>query len=144
MNYPSALSERERRVVDHARRGHANKRIAVELGLAQSTVSEILRDAGTKLGVGSRLELVRLLAPAATPAWPGSLTQAERAIAALLIEGASNAEIASRRGTSARTVVNQVASIFKKACVASRIELAARLFGADAQNQNFVPWRMTS
>jgi DNA-binding NarL/FixJ family response regulator len=33
------------------------------------------------------------------------------------------------RGTSHRTVTNQVASIFRKAGVASRIALAAHVFG---------------
>jgi len=61
--------------------------------------------------------------------WPVTLTPAERAVAALLLEGATNAEIAKRRGTSERTVTNQIASIFRKANVSSRVELAAQVFG---------------
>lgn len=68
--------------------------------------------------------------PLPKPKWPPALTRAERAVAALVLEGRSNAQIASRRGTSERTVVNQVASVFKKASVASRTELAARVFGS--------------
>lgn len=59
----SALTPRERRVTAAVRRGHANKRIAIELGVAESTVSSILRVAAAKLGVASRLDLVRMLAP---------------------------------------------------------------------------------
>lgn len=63
------------------------------------------------------------------PRWPDTLTLAEREVAQLLLEGATNANIAKMRGTSRRTVTNQVASIFRKAGVASRIALAAHVFG---------------
>lgn len=56
-----------------------------------------------------------------------SLTEAERGVLALLLEGLSNAEIAKRRKTSVRTVANQVASLFKKHGVSSRSELAAKI-----------------
>ena len=54
------------------------------------------------------------------------LSEAERAVCALLIGGASNAEIARARNASVRTVANQVASSFRKLGVASRFELIAR------------------
>lgn len=44
--------------------GHSNKLIALELGLAQSTVSTMVRVIGKRLGARSRLELVRFLASA--------------------------------------------------------------------------------
>jgi DNA-binding CsgD family transcriptional regulator len=53
------------------------------------------------------------------------LSQAEAGVAALLLEGKSNADIARARGTSVHTVANQVANIFKKLGVASRSELYA-------------------
>jgi DNA-binding NarL/FixJ family response regulator len=53
-----------------------------------------------------------------------SLTAAERAILQLLLTGASNREIAARRGTALATVVNQVSAVFRKLCVRSRAELA--------------------
>lgn len=56
-----------------------------------------------------------------------SLTNAERAVMALLLEGKSNAEIAKARKTAVRTVANQVASLFRKYGVGSRAELAARV-----------------
>lgn len=42
-----------------------------------------------------------------------------------LLDGQSNAEIAARRGRSARTVANQVAAVLRKLGVSSRIELIA-------------------
>ena len=57
--------------------------------------------------------------PAAT------LTPAERAVVALALEGCSNQEIARRRGASARTIANQLASAYRKLGVSGRAELAA-------------------
>ena len=54
------------------------------------------------------------------------LSEAERAVKAMLLRGDSNADIARARGTSVRTVANQVASIFRKLGVRSRAELATR------------------
>jgi DNA-binding CsgD family transcriptional regulator len=51
------------------------------------------------------------------------LTPAEQAVLERLLAGESNVAIARRRGTSARTVANQVASIFKKIGVGSRRQL---------------------
>jgi DNA-binding NarL/FixJ family response regulator len=60
----------------------------------------------------------------------GPLTRAERAVALAVVAGATNAEIASARGRSVNTVAKQVASIFRKLGVRSRIELARTLDGA--------------
>lgn len=62
------------------------------------------------------------------------LTQAEREVVALLLEGRSNADIARTRGTSARTVANQIQSVFRKLGVGSRAELVATsaMWRADA------------
>jgi DNA-binding NarL/FixJ family response regulator len=54
------------------------------------------------------------------------LSEAELAVKEALLRGDSNAEIARARGTSVRTIANQVASIFKKLGVRSRAELAAQ------------------
>ena len=65
--------------------------------------------------------------------WPHSdaaltaLTEAERAVALLANEGLSNTEIAQVRGVSARTIANQLASVFAKLGIGSRVELARRL-----------------
>jgi DNA-binding CsgD family transcriptional regulator len=52
-----------------------------------------------------------------------SLSPAESAVAAHLLDGRTNAEIARLRGTSERTVANQVASLYRKLGVKSRLEL---------------------
>jgi DNA-binding CsgD family transcriptional regulator len=54
-----------------------------------------------------------------------TLTTAERAIVELIVTGASNRAIARSRGTSERTVANQIAAIFAKLGVVSRGELIA-------------------
>jgi DNA-binding NarL/FixJ family response regulator len=54
------------------------------------------------------------------------LTPAERQVALAALSGLCNADIARMRGSSPRTVANQMASIFRKLGVRSRAELAAR------------------
>jgi DNA-binding CsgD family transcriptional regulator len=54
------------------------------------------------------------------------LSEAERAIMVAVAAGKRTRAIARERGTSARTVANQLASIYRKAGVASRRELLAR------------------
>jgi DNA-binding NarL/FixJ family response regulator len=61
------------------------------------------------------------------PTLPSSLSEAERDVAIAVLEGLSNTEIAASRGTSARTVANQVASLFRKLGVRSRTEAVAAL-----------------
>jgi DNA-binding CsgD family transcriptional regulator len=58
---PRALSARERQVAWYAALGHPNKLIGYELGLAPSTVATHLQGAMSKLGVGSRAELMSLV-----------------------------------------------------------------------------------
>ena len=55
------------------------------------------------------------------------LTPVEREVATLAAAGMSNAAIGRCRGTSERTVANQMASILRKLEVGSRYELAAHL-----------------
>lgn len=58
---------------------------------------------------------------------PDKLTEAERDVVRLVLGGASNEGIATARGTSVRTVANQLASIYRKLGVTSRVELASRV-----------------
>ena len=58
-----------------------------------------------------------------------SLSAAEIRVLAELIRGRTNREIADARGTSERTVTNQVSAVFKKLGVRSRSELALRFAG---------------
>jgi DNA-binding NarL/FixJ family response regulator len=51
------------------------------------------------------------------------LSGSEAAIAREILAGRSNAEIARRRGTAIRTIANQIASIYRKLGVRSRLEL---------------------
>jgi DNA-binding NarL/FixJ family response regulator len=56
---PATLTPREQQVVAYAALGHTNKLIAYELGLATSTVAGHLATASAKMGVASRVELIR-------------------------------------------------------------------------------------
>jgi DNA-binding CsgD family transcriptional regulator len=55
------------------------------------------------------------------------LTRAELEIARALARGATNAQIAQLRGTSIRTVANQVASILRRLGAMSRSDAALKL-----------------
>ncbi len=54
------------------------------------------------------------------------LTASERDVVARVLRGQSNAAIASVRGTSPRTIANQLAAIYAKLGVRSRRELGAK------------------
>jgi DNA-binding NarL/FixJ family response regulator len=71
-------------------------------------------------------ELVVFSYPATRPELPDVLSATERAVVYGVLEGKTNQEIALERGTSVRTVANQIASAFRKLGVRSRGELAAR------------------
>lgn len=62
----------------------------------------------------------------ALPEGAARLTDAERDVIQLVLAGHTDAEIAERRGTSARTVHKQVASAYRKLGVRSRRELWAK------------------
>jgi DNA-binding NarL/FixJ family response regulator len=66
-----------------------------------------------------------------------ALTDAESHVLELLLDGRTNAEIAARRGTTPRTVANQVQSLFDKLGVRSRLELvtAAPLMAPPGQSE---------
>jgi len=70
-------------------------------------------------------ELVR--APRPELKFAGAFSRAEFDVAQRLLEGNTYAQIARHRRTSARTIANQVASIFDRVGVSSRHELAQRL-----------------
>ena len=55
------------------------------------------------------------------------LSRSEREIVDQVLEGCSNAEIASRRRTSVYTVANQLKAVFRKLGCSGRGELAALL-----------------
>lgn len=149
---PRGLSPQESAVASWAARGHPEKLIAYELGLAQGTVSTLLSRAYRKLGVRSRVEFVQrmeaptelerlslddgaevLLFSAPNPDHSSlrSLTVAEREIALAAASGQDNRTIAARRGVSVATVGKQLASAYTKLCLRSRADLAGLLCGAE-------------
>lgn len=58
---------------------------------------------------------------------PDTITVAEREVGLLVRRGFSNLEIALGRGTSERTVANQISSLMRKVGAGSRVQLALRL-----------------
>jgi DNA-binding NarL/FixJ family response regulator len=126
-----ALSAAEAEVVLLAARGDATKLIAHALEISPSAASARLARAAAKLGAGSRTNLLRL-ASAILGGGPrpeiatGNLTNAERAVLDLVQQGLSNAQIATLRHRSVRTIANQVAAILRKTKTCSRRALLAR------------------
>lgn len=71
------------------------------------------------------LALIEL--PIPYPELPEPLTEAEQEVAVAVFEGASNQEIARARGVSAKTIGNQLESLYRKLGVGSRAELVLKL-----------------
>jgi DNA-binding NarL/FixJ family response regulator len=67
------------------------------------------------------------------PRLPAALSGTERAMVLDMIEGACREDLAASRGTSPRTVANQMASIFRKLQVHSRVELLVALLALGRQ-----------
>lgn len=124
-----ALSKSELDVVSYAARGLPLKMIAYGLGLPTPTVSARLASAASKVGLATRMELVRIAAMLAHDPRARfeeiALTTAERDVLDLLAQGLSNKQIAALRGRSIRTIANQVASLLAKTKTPSRRALVA-------------------
>ena len=124
-----ALAPREAEVVAHASRGLSAKMIAYAMGLSSATVTHHLLQAAAKIGVATRLDLVRIAAMLSRDPRAGfadtALTDAERDVLELLQLGLSNAEIAKMRSRSVRTIANQVAALLRKTTSPSRRALFA-------------------
>jgi DNA-binding NarL/FixJ family response regulator len=152
-------------VLEAILRGSCQKRIAIELDFAPSTVATDARSALTRLGVKCRPSRVHpLLMLAATSAqatagvvWadrcrlPTStgglmvigiprpdrsleplLPRAELDVVRHLVEGDCYEKISSDRGTSSRTIANQIAAVFRRLKVSGRSELLQQLFAFGA------------
>lgn len=130
---PVVLSPSERRVASLLVAGCSDKEIAHELAVATSTVSTIAQRIRRKLGCEPGMELLHLASPDAAEALKRrrrlfeKLTAAERDVAVELVAGASYEDIARERGCTTRTVAAQAASIFRKARLSGRRELAAAM-----------------
>ncbi len=72
------LTLRERQILGYAAMGHTNKLIAYELGLSPSTIATHLSAAAQKLGVQTRVELVRRFAHAHQANRDGAVEREER------------------------------------------------------------------
>jgi DNA-binding NarL/FixJ family response regulator len=136
-----ALTPTERSIVTHVLEGRSGKWIALELGLSETVVARRTRAALRVLGIPD----ARTLAGIATArfhafeerglealAWTRieletavavRLTEAERRVLRYLHRGWTTKAIARERGVAARTVINQIASIYRKLGVSSRREL---------------------
>lgn len=152
---------RQLQVLNAVLRGTGQKRVAIELAIAPSTVALNAKVALEHMGVHTRPSRVHpllvLAASAAThaharvPAFEASvlydgqpsrvvvvqrpdeplrglLPKAEQEVLGQLIEGQCYAEISRGRGTSARTIANQIAGAFRRLGVSGRAELLQRLF----------------
>lgn len=153
---PRRLTPREERVTTLAAIGRANKEIAFELGVSQSTVATLLATSLGKLGLESRTLLplfwrdlhghawavtdeqaaLIALSPADGATDISALTPAERAVADGLLRGLSDREIAGARNCSRHTVAKHVTAIYRKLGVRSRIELACQLSRRPAEVAN--------
>jgi DNA-binding NarL/FixJ family response regulator len=100
--------------------------------LPMTRLRAVVRRSPFSLPKGTRAEsaahrgraAVRLSYPVPKTNWSDSLTSAEKDVAADILAGLANGAIGKKRGSSVRTVVNQVASIFKKIGAHSRLELS--------------------
>ncbi|HEY6881498.1 MAG TPA: helix-turn-helix transcriptional regulator, partial [Polyangiales bacterium] len=122
-----ALSDLQSRVVELSLRGLTGKEVAYELGVSQASVSYTLEVAATRLGFGSRTDLLRtgagLLDTRAEPL-ATSFTEAEQEVLSLVRQGWTNRQIAHARSTSPNTVANQLAALRRKTGASSRRGLA--------------------
>lgn len=151
----NALTKREQAVLAAAAQGVSNKCIAYDQEISQASVSTILARMRERLNARTAAELARLLwvlrpadyqptstsighwvidsqeyvtfsrAPAETASVAG-LTASERMVFQAVIAGFSTGAIAAMRGSSERTLANQLGSIFRKLNVGSRAEMRAR------------------
>ncbi|OQX67214.1 MAG: hypothetical protein B6A08_16625 [Sorangiineae bacterium NIC37A_2] len=141
---PRRLSERERDVVARVALGMSQKLVAAELGIKESTIATIAHKVVRKLGLRSTRELplfwrdldgtptslnfanLSVFSQINGNTAPAHLTQAERDVLKHVIAGQSNRQIAEHRGSSERTVANQIAALLRKLGASSRVDCAAR------------------
>ena len=149
--------------------GLRQKNIAIDSGLAPSTVALNSRLALESLGITckpSRAHPLLMLAARAAHAPTLTLARcstfvtkddrelrviaiprpdrtlatvlpcAELAVIRSLIEGLSYQDIAKRRGTSTRTIANQITAVFRRLRVSGRNDLVQRLFGDEAAGRS--------
>ncbi len=154
---PNMLDARQTRILERLLSGSSQKAISIDLGVCSSTVSMSVGSGLSRLGLRcsvSRLPLLLNLMVLSgrssgyaargcisddstgqrliSVEWPkhsllDSLSQSEREVAELLVDGLTTREIALQRKVSPRTVANQLASVFTKFRLSGRVELMAYL-----------------
>jgi DNA-binding NarL/FixJ family response regulator len=151
-----SVAGRRLRALELLFQGMSQTAIALELGVAASTVCADLKSALADLGVDPRVyalppflpqlrqwaavsRLVRVSTDAREPArqtlvlprldlsLSPTLAPAEAEVCRLLLAGCSHQQIARARGRAQRTVANQLAAAFTKLKVSGRQELVTRL-----------------
>jgi DNA-binding NarL/FixJ family response regulator len=134
-------------------RAESQKVLAVDLGCSPATVSLRTQMLLIRMGIRARPIAVWLFsacrrgkvtwnAPptsersravrvtiSPSPQVDAALSPAERDVVGLVLDGLSNASIATLRDKSSRTIANQVASVAQKLGAGGRLELVARLYG---------------
>jgi DNA-binding NarL/FixJ family response regulator len=158
---PQSIDRRRLGILEAVLSGALQKRVAIELALAPSTIALNARMGLDFMGLRCRPsrahpllmlaataaraqessidgavsfvargnEQLRVIAiPRPELALASSLPPAEFAVIRSLLEGAGHDEIAQLRGTSTRTIANQIAAVFRRLKVSGRGELVIRLF----------------
>jgi len=149
--------------------GESQKALACELGVSVATLAgycKVALSAVTQPGWVSRAPILLVMAALASAGHlvgcarleaqvgndgylvsaevPGQtfrdrLSASEWHVARLSIEGESHARVAQLRGTSQRTVANQLASVFSKLQVSGRSELRAKAVREYAERPQTIP-----
>jgi DNA-binding NarL/FixJ family response regulator len=166
------IEGRRRDILEAVLCGEGQKNIAMDQGLAPSTVALNARLALESLGLTckpSRVHPLLMLAARASRDPHSSLAAtlsfvqqgdaqlrvvamarpdrrlakllppAELAVVRALVEGQCYAEIAKARGTSTRTIANQITAVFRRMRVSGRSQLLERLFFAEGPARSVAP-----
>jgi DNA-binding NarL/FixJ family response regulator len=148
----AATLPKERLVLALLGEGASQKQIAYEMGVSAPAVSHCVRGLLARLKLEQTMHLIVLLRaiegiaegelvatgrPTEPAVFPlhvtpdpdlvAKLTLSELDVTLSALEGRGNSTIADRRQRSLRTVVNQLAAVFKKLGISGRLELASRL-----------------
>lgn len=148
---PVRLTPREFELVRAVATGRCVKQAAAEIGIewatARTRLSRGLRKLGLRtsaqlpafwhglLGAFTRepgadgTEMLVFESPCSSRA-PTCLTSAERELLQAILRGMSSEQLARQRGTSVRTIANQLARLFRKFRASTKSELASRALGS--------------
>ncbi len=130
----SSLSDREVEVTRLVCLGYSNKGIGYVLSVSTGAVCQYIRRIRSKLHLRTRCELITTLASTIElppehaidnqlAAATFRLTRAECEVLAELLAGRTNAQIATCRKRSPRTIACQISGLMRKVGVGSRAEL---------------------